>query len=215
MLISENISFRYRKNKKQTLSDLNVKTDDGDLTAVMGESGSGKSTFLAVMAGILKPDQGKVLFNGEDIYSLDDRKLSDIHLRHISYVPQSNIMLKHLTVIENIICAFKETENEGTLKERAFALMDRLGISELGEKFPYELSGGELKRASLVRAVLMSPDILIADEPTTGLDKVTGDRILNFLREYADGKRSVLVATHDEHIKDYADKIVTIERSLR
>ena len=212
MLASDKVSFKYRKNKRQILSDLSITVNDGEFVAVMGESGSGKSTFLAVMAGILTPDSGRVLFNDTDIYSLKDEDVSRIHQKHICYVPQSNIMLKHLTVLDNIVGPYKDAGTLDDLRARAHALLDKLGIGELSENFPYELSGGELKRASLVRAVLMDPDVVIADEPTTGLDKDTGDRILDFLREYSKSGKSVLVATHDEHIEKYADKIVKIIR---
>ena len=212
MLASDKVSFKYRKNKRQILSDLSITVNDGEFVAVMGESGSGKSTFLAVMAGILTPDSGRVLFNDTDIYSLKDEEISRIHQRNICYVPQSNIMLKHQTVLENITRPYKDAAPESDLKKRALELLEKLGIGDLAENFPYELSGGELKRASLVRAVLMDPDIVIADEPTTGLDSDTGDKILDFLYEYSNSGKAVLVVTHDEHIEKYASKIVKIIR---
>ena len=208
MLEAENITYKYKKNRRVILDSLSFTLEDGTFAAVTGESGSGKSTFLAVMAGILKPLSGSVKFNGRDLYSLSDRELSVIHRSGISYVPQSNIMLKNLTVIENIITPCGSED----LKDRAGELMDALGIRDLADSFPYELSGGELKRASIVRAVLRSPKVVIADEPTTGLDKETGKRILGFLSEYTGEGNSVLVATHDGQIEGYAEKILNIKR---
>ena len=209
MLVAENITYRYKENKRTILDNVNFTLGEGEFSAVMGESGSGKSTFLAVVAGILRPLSGKVSFNGQDLYSLSDADLSKIHGSSICYVPQSNIMLKNISVLENIISPYSSTED---LKPRALSLLDELGIGNLADNFPYELSGGELKRASLVRAVLMSPSVVIADEPTTGLDKETGNKILSFLSEYAKKGNSVLVATHDEHIESYADNILRLER---
>lgn len=209
MLVAANITYRYKKNKRTILDNVNFALDESEFSAVMGESGSGKSTFLAVLAGILRPLSGTVSFDGTDLYSLNDADLSKIHGSSICYVPQSNIMMKNISVLENIISPYSSTED---LRPRALSLLTELGIGNLADNYPYELSGGELKRASLVRAVLMSPSIVIADEPTTGLDKETGNKILNFLSDYAKSGNSVLVATHDEHIEGYADNILRLER---
>ena len=212
MLTSEKVTYRYKKNKRIILDSVDFTLEEGQFSAVMGESGSGKSTFLAVMAGILKPLEGTVKYNDTDLYELKDKDLSKIHRNSICYVPQSNIMLKNITVLENIVNPYIEAASEDDLKAKAISLLDNLGIGNLAENYPYELSGGELKRASIVRAALMDPKIIIADEPTTGLDKETGNRILGFLSEYAKEGNSVLVATHDEHIEGYADKIIRLER---
>ena len=213
MLTSENVTYRYKKNKRTILDSVNYSLEEGSFSAVMGESGSGKSTFLAVMAGILKPLEGTVRYNDVDLYELKDKELSRIHRNSICYVPQSNIMLKNITVLENIVNPYLETASDEDLKEKTVSLLEKLGIGNLAGNYPYELSGGELKRASIVRAALMDPKVIIADEPTTGLDKETGNRILSFLSEYAKAGNSVLVATHDEHIEGYADNILRLERS--
>ena len=212
MLTSEKVTYRYKKNKRIILDSVDFTLEEGQFSAVMGESGSGKSTFLAVIAGILKPLEGTVKYNDTDLYELKDKELSKIHRNSICYVPQSNIMLKNITVLENIVNPYIEAASEDDLKAKAISLLDNLGIGNLAENYPYELSGGELKRASIVRAALMGPKIIIADEPTTGLDKETGNRILGFLSEYTKEGNSVLVATHDEHIEGYADKIIRLER---
>ena len=216
MLIGEGISYSYPGNKRVILDDVTFGVHEGEIRAVMGESGIGKSTLLAVLAGILRPDKGTVKFNDTDIYSLDDRELSAIHRNDISYVPQSNIMMKHLTVAENIIDPFLVPSDPGSgkeLRDKAQELMDKLGVGDLIDQYPYELSGGELKRVSLVRAAIMSPSVIIADEPTTGLDKDTGDRILGFLSDYSAGGNAVIVATHDENIARFTDKILRSVKS--
>lgn len=212
MLVSEKITYRYKKNKRTILDSVDYSLEEGQFSAVMGESGSGKSTFLAIMAGILKPVEGTVKYNDVDLYELPDKELSKIHRNSICYVPQSNIMLKNITVLENIVNPYIESDPEADLKKKAISLLEKLGIGNLAENYPYELSGGELKRASIVRAALMGPKVIIADEPTTGLDKETGNRILSFLSEYAKEGNSVLVATHDEHIEGYANRIIRLER---
>ena len=188
--------------------------EKGEFCALMGESGSGKSTLLAVLAGILKPDRGTVRLDETDLYSLSDQEISRIHQNRIGYVPQSNILLKNYTVYENLVFPFltAKDQNEEELKQKAMALLEKLGISELADRYPYELSGGEQKRVSLARALLMEPEIVIADEPTTGLDSNTGKIILSFLSLQAASGRTVLVATHDDHVKEYAGRVLDITK---
>ncbi len=216
MLTAKKISKSYTQKRRKILDSLEITIDEGEFVAVMGESGSGKSTLLAVLAGILSPDEGQVLFEGEDLYSLSDEKLADVHRNKIGYVPQSNFFMKNYTILENIVEPYlaAEEKKEAELAEKAKSHLADLGISDLADRFPHELSGGELKRAAIVRALLSSPALLIADEPTTGLDSNTGNIILSYLAGYAKAGNSVLVATHDDHVKEYADRIVDIRKGL-
>ncbi len=212
MLRAENISISYRKSRRKVLEKLDFTLEDGEFCGVMGESGIGKSTLLAVLSGFLEPEDGRVSFGNTDLYSLADKEMSKLHKDKIAYVPQSNILLKDYTVLENTIVPFLDgkNNNEESLKEKAEKHLKKLGIAELKDNYPFELSGGEQKRASLVRALLMEPEVLIADEPTAGLDSKTGKIIMDYLSAFALSGRSVLVATHDEHVKDYADRIFAL-----
>ena len=209
VLLAENISKRYRNNRRTVLDQVDFKLEEGEFCAVMGESGSGKSTLLAVLAGILKPDSGTVHFEEKNLYSLSDTELSRIHRQRIGYVPQANIFLKQYTILDNIVLPYisEEKASEKELTEKAKELLGVLGIADLWDRYPYELSGGEQKRAALIRAVLTGPDILIADEPTTGLDGKTGERILSYLDEYRKSGKTILAATHDDHVKAYATRV--------
>ena len=128
MLVSEKITYRYKKNKRTILNSVDYSLEEGQFSAVMGESGSGKSTFLAIMAGILKPVEGTVKYNDVDLYELPDKELSKIHRNSICYVPQSNIMLKNITVLENIVNPYIESDPEADLKKKAISLLEKLGI---------------------------------------------------------------------------------------
>ncbi len=212
MLTANSISKRYKNSRRVVLDSFDLTVEEGEFVAVMGESGSGKSTLLAVLSGILDPDEGQVLFDQKDLYSLSDEELSEIHKKKIGYVPQSNFFLKTDTILENIVEPFllSSGEAEEKLSERAKEHLERLGIGDLADRFPHELSGGELKRAALARALLTEPRLLIADEPTTGLDSRTGEIILGYLSEYVKRGNAVVVATHDEHIREVATRIVTL-----
>ena len=210
MLRVENISKSFRKNGRPVLNHLDLSLGKGEFCAVMGGSGSGKSTLLAVAAGFLQPDDGHVYLDEKDLYALQDRELSFIHRKQIGYVPQSNILLKNYTVMENIVSPFIDGEKEEVLKEKAKVNLSEMGIADLADRFPYELSGGEQKRVCLIRALLMEPEIIIADEPTTGLDAVTGDIILRYLDTYAKSGKIILAATHDERAKSFATGVLTL-----
>ncbi|MBR3057875.1 MAG: ATP-binding cassette domain-containing protein [Clostridiales bacterium] len=214
MLSAEKISKRYNNNRRQILDSIDLTLDEGEFVAIMGESGSGKSTLLAILAGILLPEEGQVLFDGKDLYSLSDAELSEVHRKKIGYVPQSNFFLKNYTILENIVEPFVNTNDADPeeLSEKALAHLDRLGIKDLADRYPHELSGGEQKRVALVRALLTDPRLLIADEPTTGLDSETGKIILQYLSDYVASGHSVLVATHDEHVKEYAGRVLDITK---
>ena len=214
MLSAERVSKSYKAGRRHVLLDTDFSLDRGEFYAVMGESGSGKSTLLAIIAGILKPDRGVVRLDDQDLYALPDHEIARIHQKKIGYVPQSNILLKNYTVLENLILPFlsAKDQNEEALKEEAVALLEKLGVSDLADRYPYELSGGEQKRVSLGRALLMDPEIVIADEPTTGLDSSTGRIILSCLAEQAASGKSVLVATHDDHVKEYAGRVLDITK---
>jgi len=216
MLTAQKISKSYKQNRRKILDSFEISIDEGEFVAVMGESGSGKSTLLAVLSGILSPDEGQVLFEGKDLYTLSDKELVKIHRDAIGYVPQSNFFLKNYTILENIVKPFltQKNDDEVLLTEKAKTHLEQLGIAELADRFPNELSGGELKRAALARALLTAPSLLIADEPTTGLDTETGRIILSYLRDYVEKGNAVLVATHDEHVKIYANRVIDIRKPL-
>ena len=215
MIRAEIVSKRYKEKGRQVLNGVNLTLENGEFYAVMGESGSGKSTLLAVLAGILKPDSGRVLISDKDpgsdeidIYNLSNEQLSKIHREKLGYVPQGNVFLKNYTVLENLVTPFLTKDNPEVLRERAYELLDNLGVKELDERYTFELSGGEQKRVALARAFMTDPEIVIADEPTTGLDASTGDIILGFLKSKAEEGKTVIVATHDEHVKAYATRTI-------
>ena len=214
MLLAEKISKRYKNSRRVVLDQVDFKLEAGEFCAVMGESGCGKSTLLAVLSGILRPDAGSVLLDEKDLYTLSDTELSNVHQRRIGYVPQANIFLKQYNVLDNIVLPYLSGEKgaESELIEKAKEHLEKLGIGDLWDRFPYELSGGEQKRVALIRALLMQPQIMIADEPTTGLDTETGRIILSNLAEYVKCGHSVLVATHDDHVKAYAGRVFDIKK---
>jgi ABC-type lipoprotein export system ATPase subunit len=213
ILEAKNLNMSYKNNQKIILKDVNLKFEEGDYVAIMGESGSGKSTLLACLAGILKPESGEVIWQDKDLYKLNDLQLSKLHRNTISYVPQSNVFLKEYSILENLLFPYMETgEIEEKHEKKAIELLEALKIKEMRDRFPYELSGGELKRASIARALIMDPEVIVFDEPTTGLDNKTGEIILSFLSYYALKGNLVIIASHDQKVMNYSNRVYTFVR---
>ncbi len=210
----KNIVKVYKKKGYQhtALDGISLGVDSGELVIISGTSGSGKSTLLALLGGYLKPNSGSVTFGEQKIELLNDKELSKLHNTSIGYAHQSNIMLSELNIIENILLPFYlRKEKNLQLEDRAYSLLHNLGIGNLGKRFPYELSGGQLRRVALARAMVHEPELLIADEPTSGLDKMTAANTMHYLRSYADTKKAVIIATHDTSILGYGNRSIELE----
>ena len=182
----------------------------GTLTAVTGRSGSGKSTLLHILGGLMKPVTGRVLLDETDIYALGEVERDALRSRHIGIVPQRLMSLAALTVRENILLPALLTGTQEQAAVRADALMERLGIRKLGAVAPSELSGGELRRVTIARALVMQPGILLTDEPTGDLDEENTQSVLRLLRETADAGTAVLLVTHESDARNYADTCYTM-----
>ncbi|MBQ9382683.1 MAG: ATP-binding cassette domain-containing protein [Ruminiclostridium sp.] len=195
-------------NKLTAVSPTDITIEAGKLYVLMGRSGSGKTTLLNMLAGLLTPSSGKVLCDGEDIYALDDEKLSRFRCEHIGVIPQGQTAVHSLNVLENICLSYMLY---GSLKEREAAypaareLMRKLGIAGLENEMPSALSGGELRRVAIARAMLRKPDVLFADEPTCDLDDENTALVLQTLKETAQSSTAVFVVTHERDAVGYAD----------
>ncbi|MBR1658951.1 MAG: ABC transporter ATP-binding protein [Oscillospiraceae bacterium] len=209
VLTAEHLARRYFRlgrgsNVFYAVRDASLSLPPGSLTVLTGRSGSGKSTLLHMLAGLLEPTEGRVALDGEDLYALDDAARSRLRSRHIGVIPQGQTGLKSLTVLENVRLPGL-LYGEACAEEQALALLDRVGAAHLAKARPDELSGGELRRMAVARALAMGPGLLLADEPNGGLDDENTRRVLSLLREQADGGAAVLLVTHEPEAASYAD----------
>ena len=174
MLIDiQNVTVEYCRGSKgfNALDHLSVGIESGDFMAVLGKSGSGKTTLLNLIAGIQRPSSGAITIAGRDFSSMSDRDSSRFRNAMIGYVPQRNGLFSHLTVLENVLLP-AQLHVRGKEPMEAAEILDALGIWDLSGAFPKELSGGEQRRASIARALINRPDVLLADEPTSLCDPV-------------------------------------------
>ncbi|QLI95225.1 ABC transporter ATP-binding protein [Limosilactobacillus mucosae] len=197
-------------SKVQVLSDVSFKAHSGELSLVLGPSGSGKSTFLTIAGGLQRPTSGQVLIDGQDISRFSEKQRDEIRLNQIGFVLQSYNLLSYLSVADQF--ALVDRVHKGNLSpDRLEKLLQELGIDQLVNKFPDELSGGQNQRVAIARALYTDPAIILADEPTAALDservKVVGRLMKEMAKQY---DKAVVVVTHDLRLKDFADRIYQI-----
>ena len=190
---------------------LDIGLEERQLTVVSGHSGSGKSTLANMLAGILTPTAGHVRLDGTDLYSLRDEELSRLRNERIGLVPQGHTALRALTVLDNVLLPSILYSKDEAPAERARELLAAVGLDDLADAAPTELSGGELRRMAIARALLMDPAIVIADEPTAGLDSANATAVLTLLRDAADRGTAVLVVSHEAEAQRFADRSYVME----
>ena len=214
-LRAENISRRYfRKHGEanffEAVRPVSLTLESGQLTVLNGKSGSGKTTLLNMLAGLLNPSEGKVFLNETDLYALEDRELSRLRSEKIGVIPQGRSAVDTLTVYENILLPgilYGETPRT----DEAEKWMEMLGISDLRNAMPAELSGGELRRLAIARTLTANPEVILADEPTGDLDSDNTAAVLTAFRQAAKAGKTVLVVSHETDAEAYADRIYHME----
>lgn len=214
MLRAEGLSREFYRETGSSSRFVAVKPtdltlDDGTLTMLTGRSGSGKTTLLNMICGLLQPTTGKVLLNGEDICSLPDSSLSKLRGERIGIIPQGQTALHSLTVMENVLLSYKiYGEPPKEAEEAACQLLERLDILQLRDVMPRELSGGELRRMAIARALVRKPGLILADEPTGDLDDENTREVFTLLRDCAKEGAAVLIVTHESDAGQYADRVL-------
>lgn len=193
-------SFARGRNSFFAVKNIDFSISASDFVFIVGRSGSGKTTFLNLISGILDPTQGQVFFEDQDISSMTDTDKSFYRNESIGFVPQSLAYLPNLSVFDNVRVPFFLFNRDGDSEGRALSLLDLMDIAHLKNEMPQNLSGGELKRMLIARALMNSPKLLIADEPTANLDKETSETVMNLIKSVNKLGTAVLIVTHDFEI---------------
>ena len=193
------------------LRDISFDLEPGSVTAIVGASGSGKSSLLAIMAGLDVPSSGTVLVNGQDLFVLDEDGRAALRAQTMGFVFQNFQLMPNLTALENVMLPL-ELAGQTDARPRALAMLERVGLGARAHSYPRVLSGGEQQRVALARAFVQRPQILLADEPTGSLDASTGERILELLFELNIEQGATLVlVTHDEALASRCDARLRIQ----
>ena len=224
--------FKRKNRKFIAVDNVDFSLKAGDFAAIVGKSGNGKSTLLNMIAGLLKPTRGSVTIFGCNISmpSISDEQISAIRAKNIGFVTQSQTLLANLNVLDNVILPVMiartsskrvddsaqklELNDYASLTLRAMDLLKRLNVDDLAHCYPRELSGGEMRRVMIARALINKPRLLILDEPTGDLDSQNTQTVVSLLRDCAASGAAVLVVTHDESVAASADCVYTMDSGV-
>ncbi len=200
---------RFGGNQVTALRDVNFAVEDGEYVAIMGESGAGKTTLLNILAALDRPTAGEVLLDGHDITQISEKALSAFRRDHLGFVFQDFNLLDTFSLRDNIylplVLAGKPYRE---MEARLEPIAQRLGITDLLEKYPYEVSGGQKQRAAIARALITSPRLILADEPTGALDSHATDSLLRLFGTINAGGQTLLMVTHSVKAASHAGRVL-------
>jgi len=195
----------------RALRGLDLVASEGTFLGVMGQSGSGKSTFLAMLGGLSHPSAGSISIDGIDLYALGGEKLADFRREYLGFVFQSFNLVPYLTALENVMLplAVKKMPAAGK-RERALEVLERVGLADRGGHLPGKLSGGEQERVAIARALVNEPPLILADEPTGALDSETTVEIMDLFAQLRRDGNTIVMVTHNPEIRRYFDRTIVL-----
>lgn len=210
--------YQLGEHLVKALRGVSVDFPEGDFVAIMGSSGSGKSTMLNILGALDKPTHGHYILAGEDVGTLDDDRLSDIRNRRIGFIFQSYNLIAQYTVLENIQVPLHYRSHRRNISaadtNRCLDLAERVGLAERLDHRPFQLSGGQQQRVAIARALVNDPEIILADEPTGNLDSVTEKEIMNFLTDLNREGRTIIMVTHETSVASRAKRQIVMKDGL-
>ena len=203
---------RFGGNRVQALSDVNFSVEKGEYVAIMGESGSGKTTLLNILASLDRPTEGKVLMEGRDMAGIREKDLAAFRRNNLGSVFQDFNLLDTFSIRDNIFLPLVLSRTPyDEMEKRLMPLAEKLGISEILDKYPYEISGGQKQRTAAARALITNPRILLADEPTGALDSRAADGLLKILGRINSEGQTILMVTHSVKAASHAGRVLFIK----
>lgn len=207
MIRVEELTKKFKRNQKEFLAVNHVfmKVEKGEFVGVIGHSGSGKTTLFNMLAGLIKPTIGKIYIDGKEITAMPADELADYRNQRMGYILQGNSLLNNFTVLDNVCMPAYLSASKKGVQEKAKKMLQDMGVGHLEKEFPGNLSGGEIKRVSIARAMINEPSIILADEPTSNLDSVNSKKVMELLRKISDRGTTVLLSTHELEYLDYTD----------
>lgn len=215
MIEIKNISKIYKRDKVEIIAveDISLKVEEGEFLAIMGASGSGKSTLMNIIGCLDKPTKGDYLLEGKNIRGYSDKELARIRNNKIGFIFQTFNLLPRMNCIMNVeLPLFYAGCERNKGRKKAISLLKEVGLEDRLFHKPTQLSGGEMQRVAISRALINNPKILCADEPTGNLDSNTGEEIMQIFKELNEKKKvTIILVTHDQHIASFAQRIIKIK----
>lgn len=205
-------TFRSGKGEITAVDDVNFLVGEGEFVLIFGRSGSGKSTVLGMLAGLIRPTTGTIRVKGLDLAGLSDDTISELRAKEIGFVFQFSGLIPTLTVLENVLVPTLFCRDHDLSRRNALDLIEKTGLSDRADAYPCTLSSGEMKRAAIARALVNGPSLLIADEPTGDLDVDTEYEIMELFRQLNEEGRTIVMVTHNPDLTSYGTRTYRMER---
>lgn len=203
---------RLGGNQVQALKKVSFSVEKGEYVAIMGESGSGKTTLLNILAALDRPTGGKVRLDGTDVTGISEKEISKFRREHLGFVFQDFNLLDTFSLRDNIYLPMVLSgEKYPDMEARVNPIATQLGIKDILDKFPYEVSGGQKQRAAVARALIMKPELILADEPTGALDSKSTDGLLQVFRDLNKGGQTIVMVTHSTKAASCAGRVLFIK----
>lgn len=203
---------RFGGNQVKALSNVSFSVEQGEYVAIMGESGSGKTTLLNILAALDRPTSGEVLLEGKSLSSVKEKELCAFRRDNLGFVFQDFNLLDTFTIKDNIFLPLVlSNKSYDEMNKRLQPIVKRLGIADLLEKYPYEISGGQKQRAAVARALITEPKLVLADEPTGALDSRSTDSLLKIFNEINNEGQTILMVTHSTKAASHASRVLFIK----
>lgn len=203
---------RFSNNKTVALNGINFDVEEGEFVAIMGESGSGKTTLLNILAAIDRPSSGEIYLKGQLLSTIKEKDITKFRREHLGFVFQDFNLLDTFTNHDNIVLPLVLQNRSYSSMERSLEpIVKNLEIEELLNKYPYEISGGQKQRVAVARALITSPELILADEPTGALDSRSSDELLALFKDINDTGQTILMVTHSTKAASYASRVLFIK----
>ena len=207
--------YGYGENEVLALNKANIEVKQGEFVAILGTSGSGKSTFLNLVGGLDTPTKGEIIIKGKDISKLKKEEQTIFRRRYIGFVFQNYSLMPVLNVYDNVVLPISFDKGQGINHEYIKSLLTELGLWDKRKKYPYELSGGQQQRVAIARALANKPAIILADEPTGNLDSKTTSEVIGVLKSSSHKyNQTIIMVTHNEVLAQACDRILRIEDGI-
>ena len=192
--------------------DVSLEVKKGEFAAITGHSGSGKTTLFNMMAGLTAPLSGKIYIGGSEITGMKENEKAVFRSQNMGYVLQGQSLLNNFTILDNICMPAYLSSQVQEFKERALELLRQIGLEEFAGEYPANLSGGEIRRVAIVRAMLNQPKVILADEPTSNLDPENSHKVMQMLKDISRSGTTVVLSTHELEYLSYVDRVFKMNR---